>query len=156
MGTQPTPEEAASALNEVAERREQAASTNAHPVWTLWVIGAGAIGFGLASDLWPERSTELLYLFATGALLLVFLPRWKRPGSAMGYQSDPRPVGISARGRALRALVMLALMAVFAAGAVALRSWDVPYPTTIASFVVVVTMPLWHRLLNRAARDPKV
>jgi len=155
MGTQPTPEEAANALNEVAERREQAARPGTHPLWTLVVISVGAVGFGLASDLWPERGTELVYVFATAALLLVFLPRWKRPGSAMGYQSDPRLVGISARGRALRALVMLALMAVFAAGAVALRSWDLPYPTTIASFVVVVTMPLWHWLLNRAARGPK-
>lgn len=155
MGTQPTPEEAANSLNQVAEHREQAASPTSHPTWTLWVIGAAVIGYGLASDLRPDLGTSLLYVLVAGALLLTFLPRWKRAGSAMGYRHSPGLGPISARARLLRAGVMLALMVLFAVGAVALRSWDLPYPTTIASLVVVATMPLWHRLLNRAALGPK-
>lgn len=156
MGTHPTPtpEEAANALGEVTQRREQAATTSAHPTWTLWVIGAAAIAFGLASDLRPDLGTELLYLFATAAILLTFLPRWKRSGAALGYQRSPAP-RITGRGRALRAGVMLTLMVLFAGGAMALRSFEVPYPTTIASLVVVVSMPVWHWLLNRAAHAPK-
>ncbi|GAA1780182.1 hypothetical protein [Streptomonospora arabica] len=157
MGSQPSPEEAAEALQEVAEHRQQAAVPDAHPKWTLWVVGALAIGVGVASDLRPDLGTSLLYVLAAAALLLTYLPRSKRLGSAMGYRRspDPRPVGMPARARALRLVVFLALIALVAVASVLLRTWDVPYPATIGSAAVVATMPLWHRLLRRAAHGPR-
>ncbi|GLU47577.1 hypothetical protein [Nocardiopsis ansamitocini] len=157
MQSHPTPEEAAKALNEVNERREQAAAPDAHPAWTLWALGAVAIGYGVVSDLRPDLSTPLLFVLVAAALALAALPRWKRSGSAMGYQRSPssHPVGMSGRARMMRTGVMLVLMALAAAAGLIMRSFDVPYPTTIGITVVVLTIPLWRGLLNRAARDPK-
>ncbi|MFC3999313.1 hypothetical protein ACFOVU_25610 [Nocardiopsis sediminis] len=152
MGSQLSPEEAAGALHEVTERRQQASGSDAHPKWTLWAIGALAIGVCVASDLRSDLGTPLLYVLAAAVLLLTFLPRWKRAGSALGYRRTPK---ISARARVVRPLVMLALGALFAVVLIPLRIWEVPYPATIGSVVVVATIPLWGRLLDRAARGPK-
>lgn len=157
MASQPTPEEATNALHEVAERRQQATNLDSHPKWMLWGIAALVIVVGVASDLRPELSTPLSYLLLAAALL-AYLPRWKRFGSAMGYQRSPapRPVGMPARTAALNRGVLLMMMIVVVAASAMMRTWDVPYPTTLGSVVIVATMPLWQRLFNRPPRETKV
>ncbi|GLU47481.1 hypothetical protein [Nocardiopsis ansamitocini] len=121
---------------------------DAHPAWTLWVLGAVAIGYGVVSDLRPDLSTPLLFVLVAAALALAALPRWKR-------STGDRPK-MSGRARVMRGGVMLVLMALAAAAGVAMRTFDVPYPTTIGITVVVLTIPLWRGLLNRAARTAEV
>lgn len=154
MGSHPSPEEAAKALREVAEHRQQASSPDAYPKWALLAIGVLILGVGVGSDLRPDLSEQLRYLLLAGALLLTFLPRWKRAGSAMGYQRHPRTAEMSARARVLRGLMLLALIVLVAVASVLLRRWDVPYPATIGSVAILVTMPLWYWLLNRVGREP--
>lgn len=158
MASQPTPEEAADALREVTERRQQAAGLDSHPKWALWVIAALAIVVGVSSDLRPDLSTPLTYLLAAGGLLLGYLPRWRRFGSAMGYRHslDPRPVGMPARTKALNLGVLLGMMVLVVTASAMLRAWDMPYPTTIMSVLIVVAVMLRYRLLNRPSREPKV
>lgn len=157
MGSQPTPEEAANALQDISDRREQATAPDAHPTWTIWAFALAVLAIGVTSDLLPELRTPLLYALVAAALLFTFLPRWKRSGSALGYQRSPvaRAAGTPARARVLRMLTMLGLIIVVAVGATVMRNFDVPYPMTIGSAVIVATMPLWRRLLDSASRAPK-
>lgn len=157
MASEPTPEEAADALREVTERRKQAANLDSHPKWVFWAIGALIIIVGVSSDLRPELSTPLTYLLAACGLLLAYLPRWKRFGSAMGYRHslDPRPVGMPTRTKALNLVVLLALMLLTFVASTMFRIWDVPYPTTIFSILIVVAVTLRYWLLNRPSHEPK-
>ena len=156
MATEPTPQEASDALREISARKQQAVGRNSQPKWVLWATAALVLALGLTSDLSPQLRTPVSYLVLAFVLVVTILSRWKRLGSAIGYQRSPsvRPA-MSLRTRLLNILVLL-VMIVFVLGASALlRDSEVPYPGTIASVLIVVTMPLWQRFFGYRMRGSR-
>lgn len=158
MATEPTPQEASDALREISARKQQAVGRNSQPKWVLWATAALVLALGLTSDLSPQLRTPVSYLVLAFVLVVTILSRWKRLGSAIGYQRSPsvRPA-MSLRTRLLNILVLLVMIVlVLVLGASALlRDSEVPYPGTIASVLIVVTMPLWQRFFGYRMRGSR-
>lgn len=156
MATEPTPQEASDALREISARKQQAAGRNSQPKWVLWATAALVLALGLTSDLSPQLRTPVSYLVLAFVLVVTILSRWKRLGSAIGYQRSPsvRPA-MSPRTRLLNILVLLVMIVLVLGASALLRDSEVPYPGTIASVLIVVTMPLWQRFFGYRMRGSR-
>ncbi len=158
MATEPTPQEASDALREISERKQQATGRAPQPKWVLWATAALVLALGLVSDLSPQLQTPMSYLILAFVLLVSYLPRWKRFGSAVGYQRSPgiRRGAMSRRTRLLNVLVLLVMIVLVLVVSTLLRDSEVPYPGTIVSLLLVAAMPLWQRLFGRRMREARV
>lgn len=156
MATEPTPQEASDALREISARKQQVAGRNSQPKWVLWATAALVLALGLTSDLSPQLRTPVSYLVVAFVLVVTFLSRWKRLGSAIGYQRSPsvRPA-MSLRTRLLNILVLLVMIVLVLGASALLRGSEVPYPGTIASVLIVVMMPLWQRFFGHRMRESR-
>ena len=156
MATEPTPQEASDALREISARKQQAVGRNSQPKWVLWATAALVLALGLTSDLSPQLRTPVSYLVLAFVLVVTILSRWKRLGSAIGYQRSPsvRPA-MSVRTRLLNILVLLVMIVLVLGASALLRDSEVPYPGTIASVLIVVTMPLWQRFFGYRMRGSR-
>lgn len=156
MATEPTPQEASDALREISARKQQAVGRNSQPKWVLWATAALVLALGLTSDLSPQLRTPVSYLVLAFVLVVTILSRWKRLGSAIGYQRSPsvRPA-MSLRTRLLNILVLLVMIVLVLGASALLRDSEVPYPGTIASVLIVVTMPLWQRFFGYRMRGSR-
>ena len=156
MATEPTPQEASDALREISARKQQVTGRNSQPKWVLWATAALVLALRLTSDLSPQLRTPVSYLVLAFVLVVTILSRWKRLGSAIGYQRSPsvRPA-MSLRTRLLNILVLLVMIVLVLGASALLRDSEVPYPGTIAGVLIVATMPLWQRFFGHRMRGSR-
>ncbi|GAB2649572.1 hypothetical protein GCM10027271_04050 [Saccharopolyspora gloriosae] len=137
--------------DEIAERRPSAASGRPKPNWLLRVFAVVVLGVGAGTDLRPDLSTQLTYVLIASVVILVVLPRWKGFAAARGggRSITTRSVGVGMLNLVLGRLVTFGLLIGYLVARVLLGAWEVPMPATIASALIVVTMPLWRRVAIR-------
>ncbi|MEV6930284.1 hypothetical protein AB0M46_38180 [Dactylosporangium sp. NPDC051485] len=94
---EPTPQQAARALRELAARRHQALRFRS-PRWPWWLGGAVFPAEGFADDVFP-RAAGVINLCVIGVLLALALSvRYRPVGAALGYRASVRgrpPAGVS-------------------------------------------------------------
>ncbi|WP_243790311.1 hypothetical protein [Saccharopolyspora gloriosae] len=113
----------------------------------LWVFAATVLGVGVGTDLRPDWGRQLGYVLIACVVILVVLPRWKGFATARGggRSITTRSVGVGALNLVLGRLVTFALLIGYVVAKVVLQAWEVPMPATVASALMIVTMPLWRR-----------
>ncbi len=136
-----------SVRNEAAEYQSAAANGNRKRNWLLWVFAATVLGVGVGTDLRPDWGRQLGYVLIACVVILVVLPRWKGFATARGggRSITTRSVGVGALNLVLGRLVTFALLIGYVVAKVVLQAWEVPMPATVASALMIVTMPLWRR-----------
>ena len=142
------PEDAARALDEIRQRREQVIRRTVFPAWYWW---AHAVLIVMLTACIESGSGVLLgvgiALFTVGALLV------DRPVIRAARAATPRR-GLAGPGTARRTLIWLAtfvvvLLAVLVATALGLNAAGVPYPATIAATITAVVFAVAGRMLVR-------
>lgn len=136
-----------SVRDEVTENQPTAASGKPKPNWLLRAFAVVVVGVGVGTDLRPDLVRPLTYVLVAAVVILVVLPRWKGLGAARGGRSiTTRSVGVGMLNLVLGRLVTFGLLIGYLVARVLLGAWEVPMPATIASALIVVTMPLWRRV----------
>ncbi|MFR9730262.1 hypothetical protein ACL03H_13615 [Saccharopolyspora sp. MS10] len=132
------------------EREPVAASGESKRNWLLWALGAVVLGVGIGTDLRPDWSVPLTYVLVAGVVVLVVVPRWKGIAAARRRSITTRTVGVGVANLVLGRLVTFALLIGYVVARVLFGAWGLPLPATAASALIIVTMPLWRRVVIRA------
>jgi hypothetical protein len=152
--TEPTPEEAARALREIGQRRQQVYRGSASPRWMWIVAGVLVVVYCTVSDLFPSSALWLSWSFTALVLVMAVAGR-TRPGSSL-LGRRVRPAG--AGPFKLRLLRVLVGLAVGVACGLTVRLLHVPhgkiiYGALAGAYVVLLGPQVQAWLLDRAARS---
>jgi len=151
----PTPEEATRSLRELS-RWQQHVTGTPPPRWLYLLVVAALPVAGAARDLWPQHSAEHALVAPAVVLAYLYLPRFSRVGSALGYRVMPgrRPPRGSLLGR--RYAVLAAALVVYVLGEYLVHQLRPAYPNTIVDGAValVIAGSAWWTYPSRTAPEP--
>ncbi len=150
---QPTPEEAARALQDIEQRRDQVLREGSGPRWMWYLLGAAFVVRGLVADL-AGMSAASVVSWAIVAVLavLVVMQHTRRGAARLGYRAMPAWNAFPAWY--LGMLAVAAIATVIAASlllGVLVAAFDLPYQQTIVGAGTGLAVALVGRWACRLA-----
>ena len=149
MANQPTPDEAARALNDVEQRRKQAAGSTRGSLWVdavsgvlIFVLSASADFFGRDASAWFSWA-----LIAFGLAYIVLL-RTRRGSALLGRPTRVRRDALSPLYRRVPTLAFLGVIVIVVALTITGVVPQVPYATTILGAVFAIILIVFGRKIQ--------